>query len=83
MAVLVVPYCGSFTVYRYRQVPPGNPLHLLYTLREMFSMTAYKDDKQVLSGKKISPLKNERAYFNELLGVVAMMCVCGEYRIYL
>lgn len=36
----------------------------------------------VLSGKKISPLKNERAYSNELLGVVVMMCVCGEYRIY-
>lgn len=43
-AVLVVPYCGSITAYRYRQVPTGNPLHLLYTLREMFSMTAYKDN---------------------------------------
>ena len=36
----------------------------------------------VLNAKKISPLKNERAYSNELLGVVVMMCVCGEYRIY-
>lgn len=32
-AVLVVPYCGSITAYRYRQVPPGNPLGLLYTVR--------------------------------------------------
>lgn len=36
----------------------------------------------ISTGKKISPLKNERAYSNELLGVVVMMCVCGEYRIY-
>lgn len=28
----------------------------------------------VLSGKKISPLKNERAYSNELLGVVRSCC---------
>ena len=82
MAVLVVPYCGSFTVYRYRQVPPGNPLHLLYPLREMFSMTAYKDDKQCIVRQKNKLSQNERAYSNELLGVVVMMCVCGEYRIY-
>lgn len=40
-ALLVVLYCGSITAYRYRQVPPGNPLGLLYTIMRHLSMPVY------------------------------------------
>ena len=41
-AVLVVPCCGSFTAYRYRQVPPGNPLSsIIYHLSAPFKFLFY------------------------------------------